>query len=396
MNKPELRLIEGGLSSSQKRKKYFVSAYVTDTRLMGVLAVYAHWHTEDIMLTSDLHQFFYIDCEEAGLETCRIIEGSDPDEIELAEQSAIGGLGAVKKDITERQLRGLLRFYRDFNTERNLPLPENFKEFEFIFEPEIYLSKEEDEILMNMICGSLLSDYQVINYFLMRCFGRDEKGASYLAADNVSLDIYNSYKCATFCKNVIDKETVFSDGTISYMCESLIEMNGQYETVISRVTVKNLTVVDFMHCSGFAVSTQEAAMMLSKPEFVTVYEVLLSEEDMDNNLGELTLNLNAIMSTHETGRLFMTFKKSNDHVNNRIFRLSNDVKGVYYLTDFGQLITAAYTLPDIRRLESRLKSSMLAPFLITTSKYEFHEPVLFEFIQSEFTDFDDFLEYIRI
>ena len=67
-------------------------------------------------------------------------------------------------------------------------------------------------------------------------------------------------------------------------------------------------------------------MMLAKPEFVTVYEVLLSEEDMENNIGELTINFNTIMSEQENGRLFMAFKKNNDHVNSRVFRLSNDVK----------------------------------------------------------------------
>ena len=114
-------------------------------------------------------------------------------------------------------------------------------------------------------------------------------------------------------------------------------------------------------------------MMLAKPEFVTVYEVLLSEEDMENNIGELTISFNTIMSEQENGRLFMAFKKNNDHVNSRVFRLSNDVKGIYYLT----------------------KASPLAPFLIATAKYEFKEPVLFEFMQSDFEDFDDFLNFIR-
>ena len=123
--------------------------------------------------------------------------------------------------------------------------------------------------------------------------------------------------------------------------------------------------------------------------------MLLSDEDMENNIGELTINLNTIMSVQENGRLFMAFKKNNDHVNSRIFRLSNDVKGIYYLTDYGQLIVAAYTLQEIRHLENQLKVSPLAPFLIPTAKYEFKEPVLFEFMQSDFEDFDDFLNFIR-
>ena len=92
--------------------------------------------------------------------------------------------------------------------------------------------------------------------------------------------------------------------------------------------------------------------------------MLLSEEDMENNIGELTISFNTSMSEQENGRLFMGFKKNNDHVNSRVFRLSNDVKGIYYLTDFGQLIIASYTLHEIRYLENQLKASPLAPFLI--------------------------------
>ena len=46
-------------------------------------------------------------------------------------------------------------------------------------------------------------------------------------------------------------------------------------------------------------------------------------------------------------------------------------------------------------LKNKLRVSMLAPYLIVTAKYEFKEPVLFEFIQSDFEDFEDFLDFIR-
>ena len=229
----------------------------------------------------------------------------------------------------------------------------------------------------------------------MRCFGRDYTGAAYLADGSFPLNLYDNYRQATFCKNVIDKDTSYQDGATSYLCESLIEMNNNYETVISKVIVKDLKVVDFEHCSGFAVSPAEAAMMLAKPEFVTVYEVLLSDHDMDENIGELTVTLNTVMSTHENGRLFMAFKSSNAHVDSRVFRLSNDVKGIYFLTDYGQLIMAAYSLHGIHLLEKKLASCPLAPFLMPTAKYEFKEPVLFEFINSDFEDFEDFLDAIR-
>lgn len=396
LTKPKLTVIEGGLAASiDKKQKFFVSAYVTDTRLMGVLAVHAYWKIPCSDGFSDYHQYFYIDCEEAGLETFKSLLDSNPSEIEMVEQALIGGLGASKIEITERQLMGLLTDYRHFNEEHGLPLPEKYEEYKFLLEPETILEPEESQLLMKLICGELRSDYQVINYFLMRCFGRDYTGAAYLADGDFPLNLYDNYKQATFCKNVIDKDTSYQDGAISYLCESLIEMNNNYETVISKVIVKNLKVVDFEHCSGFAVSSAEAAMMLAKPEFVTVYEVLLSDHDMDENIGELTVTLNTVMSNHENGRLFMAFKPSNAHVDSRIFRLSNDVKGIYFLTDYGQLIMAAYSLHGIHLLEKKLAACPLAPFLMPTAKYEFKEPVLFEFINSDFEDFEDFLDVIK-
>ena len=396
MSKPKLTVIEGGLSSSiEKRNNYFVSAYVTDTRLMGVLSIYARWKISDTDPDSDLHQFFYIDCEEAGLETYKSIIGNDFEKLNYIEQALIGGLGAKKISLSERHLRGLITYYKRFNQIHSLPLPPNYGEYGFITEPETTLTSDEMKALMNEICSEITSDYQVINYFLMRCFGRDRQGATYLADKSVPVDLYDNYHQATFCKNVIDAERTYEDDAVSYLCESLIEQNNSYEVVISKVVVKNLKVVSFSKCSGFDISTAEAAMMLAKPEYITVYEVLLSDDDMDNNIGELTVNLDTIMSTHENGRMFMAFKKNNDHVDERVFRLSNDVKGVYFLTDFGQLIVSAYSLPDIRYLENKLKASPLAPFLMTTAKYEFKEPVLFEFIQSDFEDFEDFLNFIK-
>lgn len=396
LTKPKLTVIEGGIPYLLKtRKKNLINAYVTDTRLMGVLAIYAHWSIGENNDIRDLHQFFYIDCEESGFETYQSIEGNDREEIDMAEQTIVGGLGANKIEITERQLRAVLYRYSIFNEEKDLTLPEKLSEYSFILESKTVLDPLEDAALMNIICGSITSDYQVINYFMMRCIGQDEPGIRYLSDDIALKNPYSGYNCATFCKNVIDKDGQYGDGSSSYMCESLIEENGEYETVISRISIKNLKVTAVEKCSGFHVSSAEAAMMLSKPEFVTVYEVLLSDEDMENNIGELTINFNTIMSVQENGRLFMAFKQNNDHVNNRIFRLSNDVKGIYFLTDYGQLIVAAYTLSDIRYLENKLKASPLAPFLMVTSKYEFKEPVLFEFMQSDFEDFDDFLNYIK-
>ena len=38
---------------------------------------------------------------------------------------------------------------------------------------------------------------------------------------------------------------------------------------------------------------------------------------------------------------------------------------------------------------------MLAPYIAITAKYEFKDPVIYDFIQSGFDDFNDFIEFIR-
>ncbi len=400
MDHEPFQVIRGGLLTPiSEKNKQLKTAYVTDTRLMGVLAIHAHWVLPDEPERCDFHQFFYIDCEETGLETYRSLRTDDfldtLGEIREIEQSMIGGLGAKKIEIDEKQLAAIITFYTAFNREHKLPDPENASEYSFLLDMGDTLTDSGREGLMAAICGPIHSNYQVINYFLMRCFGQDYRAARRLTAGDFPIDIYDKYTRTTFCKNVIDPAGERPDGTQVYLCESLVEQHGQYEIIVSELCVKNVKVTGFRYCSGFKISTAEAAMKLAKAEFVTVYEVLLDEENIENNLGELTIGFNSIMSRHETGRLFMSFKDNNAHVDSRVFMLSNDVNGIFYLTDFGQLIAAAYTLEDIRNMERRLKVSLLAPYLMTTAKYEFKEPILYEFIHSGFEDFEDFLDAIR-
>ncbi|MCQ2545315.1 MAG: hypothetical protein MJ144_02665 [Clostridia bacterium] len=397
MNKEDLKIVTGGLVSDINGiKKHFESAYVTDTRLMGVLAVYVHW-TMNVGACRELHQFFYIDCEEAGLETYTSVRGPFGKEAKHVEQALVGGLGAEKISLSETELRWLIDHWRQLNEKHSLPLPAGFDEYGFILDNPPVLDYEKKSCLLDSLCVEIKTDYQAVNYFLMRCFGRDYEAASRLTDLNYDfpLDLYDSYVRATFCKNTIDVEKEYGDNSISYLCESVVEMNGQHEVIVSRVVVKALKIIGFEYCSGFAISSAEAAMMLRKPEFTTVYEVLVDDDILDDNLGEFTLGLNTIMTEHESGRLFMAFKKTNDHVKERVFMLSNDVSGVYFLTDFGQLIVMSNTDTGIRRLEAKVAASPLSPFLLPTARYEFLEPVLFEFINSGYEDFGEFLEAIK-
>ncbi len=154
-------------------------------------------------------------------ETYRSLSADTPGDLEAAEQALVGGLGAKKVEISLRQAKGILSHYKRFNEERDLPLPEGYDEYSSLIEPETALSREEYRELMDMICSDIVSDYQAVNYFLMQCFGQDYEGAAYLTSGSFPLDLYDSYRRATFCKNVIDADHVCRTEPY-HICASLL------------------------------------------------------------------------------------------------------------------------------------------------------------------------------
>ena len=420
-SKPQLQILDGGRSLPVSRMhRVLLEAYVTDTRLMGVLAIVANWSIcapeadrNDPDSWEELRQFIYIDCEEAGFETYQQVRGSDEEDEEEAERienALVCGLGGREVQLDERELRLLLQEWARFNAEHDQPLSPEKAQYEFLLEPPVEADSQERAELLQKICSPLRSDEQVVNYFLMRCFGRDYDGARYLAGtDDLPLDLYGSYVCATFYRNLIDEARENSDGSVTYRCESLIEMNGAYETVISLVTVLALRVIGFEHCGRLSLTNTEAALILKKVEYITLYEVLLSDEDLEDNMDEFTLGFRTTMSEYKNGLLFMSYRPNNLHVDSREFLLSNDVQGTYFLSDGGQLLVCAHSLPDIRHMEKTITHSPLAPYLIPSGRFNFipgHQrtpsgaielahPVMFQFMNSSCERFEDFLKLLR-
>ena len=442
MSKPKLTVIEGGLSTSgSNTHKEFAGAYITNTRLMGVMGMYVHWKLTEYPACPDFHQFFYFDAEEYGFESYRSVTGNKVEEIASIEQTMINGLGGRKMELSEREVRAILWKYMLFNKEHNIPLPEKLHEYEFLLEEEVLLDTGEYSDLVMKLCDPIASPFHVINYFLMRCFGHDYEAASWLCRSDVPLHLYrDEHPQATFCKNTIDfDDSISTDArgcnlrpigdrdtesaeahpgskgnsskcrggsstrrvasrndadSAAYLCESLVEYDGQYHIVISRVTVDGeLMVTGFEACSSFKISSMEAAMMLAKPEFITVYETLIPVDEFSSLLSQVPIN--CLITPHQNGKLYMMFHNHNDHVNKQIFMLSADVAGIYYLSNSGQLLAVAYGLPEIHALEKDLRKSVLSPYAVATGKYEFKEPVLYDFVESQFEDFNEFLEFIQ-
>lgn len=358
---------------------------------MGVVGMYIHWELYNNEFITDFHQFFYFDAEEYGFETYKSLFGDNPEELIMTEQTLIGGLGGNKVNISEREAVFLVQKYVAMNNRLSIPLPEAQNEYKFLLEHPITLSNEESDAFIKKLCTPIQSEYQLINYYLMRAFGKDMEATAYLSSVDIPLDDIYEKSEATLCKNTI--EDYYDEGEFSYLCESLIEFDGKYKLVITEIYLAEEKVYKIRKHSSFWVTAAEAAMMLNHPEFITIYEILTEPEDFYSQFADVCGE--SMQTLHDNGRLYLEFNKNNDHVNRKVFRLNEDIHGLYYATDYGQLIIAAYSLEDIHDIEKKLEKNDVSTCITATAKYEFKEPILYEFIQSDFDDFTDFLDFLN-
>ena len=392
IDRKNLTVIKGGGTYKKDSQHKFISAYVTDTRLMGVVGLYFHWEITEDGFASDWHQFFYFDAEEFGLENYQSLLGDDAFALSVMERSIIGGLGGKKIPLTEREGRFLVQDFISRTKQLKQPLPQGEEEYAFLLSDPQTLSAKELSVIAKKLCTPIESNFQLVHYYLMRSFGKDEQGLSYITYPGAFPEDLSEPRPATLCKNTIE-EFVNPAGHISYLSESLIETGTQYKLVLSELTAENGLIKTARRRSSFSVTLPEVSMMLSRSEFITVFEILTNPDEFDAEFAVHTVG--CLMTGHENGRLFLEFNPNNDHVNQQVFLLNDDIHCLYYVSDFGQLILAAYHLPFIKEAEHRLQKSPLSTFLLPTAKYEFQSPVLYDFIQSDFEDFDDFLASLQ-
>lgn len=396
MDKSKFKVIKGGtgINITADNKKY-ISGFVTNTRLMGVLVIYVHWrvggHVDTGKDGESLHQFFYIDTTEIGLESYMSVYGSNQRSLVETEQSLIGGLGGEKISLTEKEACLLIQEYAEMTENFGEKLPGGLEEYEFILEMEIEHTPSEDKALFKKTCVNITSAEQLINYFLIRYSSSDFVATDYLSYKPIDRDIIPNSKKQVLCVNKI--ESRFDENhNQSFICESLIEDQAQYRILITEIRLSGKLVSSMETISDFPISSAEAAMKLARPEFVTVFEIMDDRNSVIESLNEMYPA--ALKRNTETGKMYLMFKNSNDHLKESLYRLNDDIKGIVFVTDEDQLIVAGYTLPQIHKLENELQYSSFGNLVIALAKYEFKESILYDFMQSTTGDFLHYMEYV--
>ena len=399
------KVIDGGLSeNSRDSRKKFISAHITNTRLMGVVGIFVHWKLTDNETNTEFYQCFYLDAEEYGFDSYEYVVGPDtPETREKAEKLAdrlMGGLGGVRVEISEKETRSLVQDYVYMNVKRGLDIPEE-ADIEFIMKPGARLSVIERQALMKKQCEELYSEYQLVNYFIMRCIGCDIEAARYLTKGYVRLKEFMDRTPATLLRN--ESELIGQDmtegsskGSFStsrtYRCKSLIETGTGFEVMISRVTVDNMMVTGYKTINLDPVTSIEANMMTRREEYTLLGELYIDPEEFTK---ESTSYTKVSQETrYDTGRMFMIFNRTNAHVAERVYRIFDDVFGLYFITDSGQLLISSFDSGNLKALERDALIYLGRDNLEFVARYCFDIPVLYEFVKSGYDDFEYFVEVI--
>lgn len=382
--KHNFKVLKGGNTSSEESTYKFINSFVTNTRLMGVEVLYIHWQ-EESQDQEHFHQFFYFDGEEYGLDNYISYKGSDPSRVKKIETLLAGGLGGDKIQISHKEAVFLLQDYIRASKRLEVKLPDKHKEFDFLLETEVFLSPNERKELYEKECTPLENQYQAIHYFLMRIFSRDFEVASCLSQLQVNdLDLYPELKPSTLIKNTI--EVIQNE----YLCESLLDCNGRYYMAVSEISVKDNIIMSFEKHKLFQITPYEASLLINRVEYITCYDIF------DDDIQE-TANLypNSYMTLYDKGKLFMVYNSHNDHVKDPVFKIHEDVYGSYFISDYGQILLSSFVRDNLTQMEKTLSFKEMSRDLVTLGRFEFKEPILYEFIQDDIDDFIDFIEFYK-
>lgn len=404
-----LTVIKGGIDIDDKEKHHsytFVSGWATDTRLMGAMALELTWSTADSPDGGKFHQLFHLNSKDRSIEAYYEGYGDIPSDFITERIRLVSALGGGPVELTEKESRFLLQSHMQ---DKSQQLPENIRGCSRLMKPEQTLTGAEYKALFDKICGRLDNRNYIINYFVMRCFAGDAQGAAWLfehsaiadsetitpdfTPDMSSCSFFSAKNHMLLCRNKI--EAPEEPDSRTYFCESLVEHPENYHIATSLITLNEdeTRVSQASLQADFRITATEVSMLTSRSEFITVYEAV----DFDDGFIEAFSDFGSVLteSRYENGRLFVEYRDSNDHAGSPLYLLNNDILAMYYLTDYGQILVAGYSSEDVGSAAFRMYLGLLPYPVVISGRYEFKNPILYEFMNSDAVSFEEFFEILR-
>lgn len=343
-------------------------AYVTNTRLMGVVGVVIYYQ--------DFVDIYHLDFEEYGIDGFNRVLSNNEIEVNKEISKIIGGLGGKLKKINKNQAFYLLKEACTVSTEFINIFPELDAFYEELLEKNIELSKDDKNTLYSRMCVDISSDYALINYYIMRKVGKDE---IYRSLEFKKIDFELTDKPQTLLKNSIESIT-----ENKFRTETLIDHKNNYLLTTVSIELKDDKVYDADVIETLDITSTEAAFILNKKEYIIIYHY------SDKNFEEKFYNdhYKLMKKSYDQGNLYTQYNKNNNHVDSEVYFLNDDMYGIFYFTNNNQLVVASFEEDNIDEIIQRLKKY---DHLKLNNEFVVDQSLIYSFITSPYNNFYDFL-----
>lgn len=343
-------------------------AYVTNTRLMGVIGM--------IIYYKEFTDIYHLDFEEYGIDGFKRVEGKDTIKINKEISKIIGGLGGKLKRINKDQGLFLLKKACRVSTDFINLFPILDKSYKDLMNRNVILSEKDKKTLYSRMCVDITSNYALINYYIMRKVGKDK---IYKNLEFTEIDFELTDRPQTLLKNSI--EDISKN---KFRTETLIDYRNNYllTTVSLEIEEGKISKADVIE--NLEITSTEAAFILNKKEYIIIYHY------SDKNFEEEFYNdhYKLMKKNYAQGNLYTEYNKNNNHVDSSVYFLNDDMYGIFYFTNNNQLVVASFEEDNIDEIIQRLKKY---DDLKLNNEFVVDQSLIYSFITSEYNNFYDFL-----
>lgn len=361
------------------------SCMATDTRLMGVVGVYLDY----VLSGVNYSEIFVIDYDAKEISRHDLLKSPSIDAIKAAKDEAFGGLGGtfIPIDVDLHFLpmfRSAKKAFIDFDKKVcSREIAEMTKNSPIINEREkkaVGLTYSEDLLFPNHD----MSDFELMHYFIIRYFAADSV-SEYLSIETYPEFEYGMMVSKNSLREIEDEENdETSLGLYEFSC---IAHSESYELISGTISVTEGLVDRFAIDDITALSDDAAVELLKKQEVVSLFHI------ESENFEEVFYLENRKLSPHlyPNGRLYVSYKSDNSHVDSDEYNLNDDVEIAIFITDSNQIILSSSSVENdiiwTEKLMNRYGGS-----LMRIGGWVFEKQVFLSFVNSDFVDFMDWLD----
>ncbi|MGL4913274.1 MAG: hypothetical protein ACRC3Y_12680 [Romboutsia sp.] len=358
----------------------FNFAKVTNSRLMGSMGLLINWEKDN----ENIVQYYLLDSEGLGLADYISLKNPTKEDAYKEEDRLMGGLGAERIRISEEQALFLVNYYGNKNAHYEKELPGEVKEYIDIIEK--YKPTLTIDEIYPIICKNITEEVEFINYMTMRFIAWDRESLRYFSNSEEISNMHITNINGTLLKNTVSKK-----GKGKYISEAIYEdSDGYYVSKIAFNISKN---GETFKINSMLVSHKEAIFdfevfdEISKPEFVSIYEVNNKEQLIEKFHED---NPFLLRSDMEDATFFTRFNFNNNHVKEDTYVINNDIRSIYYQIN-EKLFVGTYSDNNRKYINKILQCNYKEHLKLEEELY-FEEMVLYDFVESGSDDFEDFLD----